>query len=129
MWLGVLVAAVPSDGGAPRSSATDCLLPPCVQVFGARRCGLPSPDLADGGSGCGKVEGAAFVDHGVWLDGARWRLHGVRGPVASRPLGDTSDPRFGRCSGGALPERLVRVDEDGIQEGLECNFADRKSVV
>lgn len=59
------------------------------------------------------VEGAADLSHGVRVDGARWRLFGVRGSATSRPQGGASDPRF---KGGAAAARrrhvLLVVDVD-----------------
>jgi hypothetical protein len=64
-------------------------------------------------------EEVADLGHGVRVDGARWRLFGVRGPATSRPLGGTSVPRLLR--GGAAARRRhvsLGVDEDGIQKDL-----------
>jgi hypothetical protein len=69
--------------------------------------------------GCVMFEEDADLGHGVRVDGARWRLFGVRGPATSRPLGGTSVPRL--LGGGAAARRRhvsLGVDEDVIQKDL-----------
>jgi hypothetical protein len=63
------------------------------------------------------------VVHGVGVDGARWRLCGVRGSMTSRPLGDASVPRFKEVTVEARRRHvLLAVDEDGIHEGFLVFF-------
>ena len=58
-------------------------------------------------SGVDVVEEADVESHGVRLDAARWRLQGVRGPMTSRPRGDTSDPRLRRGAAAARRRNIT----------------------
>jgi hypothetical protein len=91
-----------------------------LQVRGAAVRASPRRRPSSGGSGLvALLEGVGVVGHGVRVDGARWRLFGVRGPATSRLLGGTSDPRL-KGGGAAARRRNVSlgVDEDEIQKDL-----------
>jgi hypothetical protein len=81
---------------------------------------VPRRRPSSGGSGPAVLFGGADVGgHGVRVDGARWRLFGVRGPASSRPLGDTSDPRLKGGEAAARRRHVsLGVDEDEFQKGL-----------
>jgi hypothetical protein len=115
-WL-LRAAVLFSVGGAPvefcRGSAG-------LVVLAARWRGGARPSLAGvretADPGVEVLQGVGDVDHDVGVDGARWRLFGVRGSTTSRLQRATSVPR---SKGGAAAARhrhgLLVVDEDEIQ--------------
>ena len=113
-----------SGDGSLRRSGVELRPSSCSQIFASVQRGFPSPASVERRRRwCVQVDRAEDWSHSVRLDGARWRLRGVRGLSTSRPHGDASDPRLKRGVAAARRQSgLLGVDDDGVQEGLSCIF-------